>query len=564
MNYSAHATAVAGFIGSKNQPFTFNLSNGTTHPVNFKGVAPNSKINSYSFQTTTLPGETTTSNVFQKLLISQPKLSNHSYGATSGWVAQLKEGKYVWVWNAGPYGTPQYYDLNGTYFSNDFNYDLIVNDNPNLIIVKSAGNSFGDGPGSNPQITEAYYMNNGNLVKFEDNDPTPPVNCAQGYDCIGPGSLAKNIIVVGATDRIIDNDGRYSLSNVKHSDYSSAGPRDDGGIKPDITTVGTDVAHASTPEDTIGNNSIGIGSGTSYSAPVVTGIIGLWTQISKQLSNTELHAASAKTLTIHSAAEAGNIGPDVWYGWGFIDAKKGAELLLGKANNTVIMEDETLTHTVKNIKKIKASGTEPLKVTISWIDPQFDLPPMNVANIHNNRVSKLVNDLDLRIIDETTNTIHYPWRLNINDPLAPALRNGDNTVDNVEQVVIDNPTAGATYRIEITNKKQLKDINGQDTDKQAYSLIATGLQETNLSTTEATSGNEIKVYPTLTRSIVNIQSTKEKLSQIRVYDLSGKQVLQKSTAQTNESIDVSTLSKGIYLLHVQVGSQNVTKKIIKE
>ncbi|MFP3835880.1 S8 family serine peptidase, partial [Chryseobacterium sp. SIMBA_028] len=88
-------------------------------------------------------------------------------------------------------------------------------------------------------------------------------------------------------------------------------PRDDGGIKPDISAVGTNVGSGSTAENTTGSQSLTVGSGTSYSAPVVTGVIGLWTQINKQLfSNAELNAASAKTLMIHSAAEAGNIGPD--------------------------------------------------------------------------------------------------------------------------------------------------------------------------------------------------------------------------------------------------------------
>ncbi|WP_435523755.1 S8 family serine peptidase [Chryseobacterium indoltheticum] len=65
------------------------------------------------------------------------------------------------------------------------------------------------------------------------------------------------------------------------------------------------------------------GSGTSCSAPVVTGVIGLWMQIYKDLFlNQNLNAASAKTLMVHSASEAGNVGPDPWFGWGYINAQK--------------------------------------------------------------------------------------------------------------------------------------------------------------------------------------------------------------------------------------------------
>ncbi|WP_435523749.1 hypothetical protein [Chryseobacterium indoltheticum] len=115
---------------------------------------------------------------------------------------------------------------------------------------------------------------------------------------------------------------------------------------------------------------------------------------------------------VHSAQEAGNVGPDPWFGWGYIDAKKGAQLLVGKSNNSIIFNDETLTSGVANIKTVKASGSEPLKVTISWIDPEYVLPAnLSWAQAYNNRSSRLVNDLDVRIIDTTTNTVYQPWKL---------------------------------------------------------------------------------------------------------------------------------------------------------
>jgi hypothetical protein len=77
-----------------------------------------------------------------------------------------------------------------------------------------------------------------------------------------------------------------------------------------------------------------------------------------------------------------------------------------------------------------------LKVTISWIDPQYNINFQSVSDVFNNRTSRLVNDLDVRIIDTTNNTIYYPWKLNANSPMTPATK-ADNTVDNVEQVVLD-------------------------------------------------------------------------------------------------------------------------------
>ncbi|WP_347217771.1 S8 family serine peptidase, partial [Chryseobacterium sp.] len=311
--YGDHATSVAGFIGARNYPYTVTLNNGTTRAVNFKGIAPNSTIDAYAFLQTTLPNESTPSTVFQKIIKAQPKISNHSYGGNYGWSEGKISGQLAWIWN-GAFGSPNTsFDAQGTYHNNDRDYDQIVYNNPSYIIVKSSGNSYGEGPITGDTTHKNYYEDeNGNMVEFTATDTLPANNCSQGYDCIGIGSLAKNIIVVGATDRITTNGGRYTSStDVIHSSYSSAGPRDDGGIKPDISAVGTSVASATTDNGATGTQSLTIGDGTSYSAPVVTGIIGLWTQINKQLfNNVELNAASAKTLMIHSALEAGNPGPD--------------------------------------------------------------------------------------------------------------------------------------------------------------------------------------------------------------------------------------------------------------
>lgn len=566
--YSAHSTGVAGFIGSR----AVNISgtiNGATVTGNIQGVAVNSTMDSYRFAQTVLPGNTTASNVFQKILAAQPKISNHSYGSNVGWdITQTSTGANAWVWN-GIFNSPgTSYDLQGTYYSNDQNYDQIVYNNPSYIIVKSAGNYYGYGPDlpGTAAFLKYYKDDNGNLVQFASTDTLPSTNCTQGYDCIGPGSLAKNIIIVGATDVITSNNFKYSVAaDVVHSDYSSAGPRDDGGIKPDIATTGTNVFSAATAENTVGSTSYDYGSGTSYSAPVVTGVIGLWTQIYKDLfAGQLLNAASAKTLMVHSASEAGNVGPDPWFGWGYINAKKGAELLVGKANSTVIFNNETLNNGVANTKVIKASGTEPLKVTISWIDPAYVLPAnLTWGQAYNNRASKLVNDLDLRIIDTTNNTVYTPWKLNANSPMTPATK-GDNTVDNVEQVVIDAPVTGRNYRIEITNKGNLVNDAGAGAP-QDYSIIATGYSQEVLATNEIVTAKteSIIIAPTITKNDVKVLKA-PKNSTFTIYDLSGKKI-QNGTINANEfNVDLSSNTNGIYIIEVKTGKETISKKIIKE
>lgn len=566
MNYNYHATGVTGFIGAKNFSTTVTFSNGTTKNVNFKGIAPNSTFRNYSFQETTLPGAATTSNVFQKILTAEPKISNHSYGIPQGWRIASVNGANIWLWTGDFVSPNTSYDLRGSYYGEDQNYDEIVYENPSYVIVKAAGNEYGLGPDypGTAGFAKYYFDSNDNLVQFATTDVLPETNCAFGSDCIGPGSLAKNLIIVGANDIITNNNNRYTAaSDVVHSDYSSAGPRDDGGIKPDISTTGTDVFYASTSNDTTGSNDINVGSGTSFSAPVVTGIIGLWMQIYRQLFPTmELNAASAKTLMIHSAQEAGNVGPDPWFGWGYINAKNGAELLVAKSNNTIIFNDESLTSGTVNSKTVKASGTEPLKVTISWIDPAYIVPADPTWDqVYNDRSSKLVNDLDLRIIDTTDNTVYNPWKLNPNSPMVPASK-GDNTVDNVEQVVLNNAVPGREYRIEVRNKGTLVNNQGQNTP-QNYSILVTGFTEQVLATGETDKSSSIVISPTITKDFVKVLKAPAK-STYNVYDLSGKLLLNGTLNSESTSLNLSSLTKGIYIIEVKTGKEVITKKVIKE
>ncbi|RKS97665.1 S8 family peptidase [Chryseobacterium defluvii] len=558
-SYSDHATGVAGFIGARSVAVSGGGLNG-----NIKGIAINSTIDSYRFATTTLPGQSSPSDVFDKILLANPNISNHSYGSNGGWLWGPSYGlpQSAWYWNGsysgGTSGTA--YDLQGAYLDNDANYDDIVYQNPSNIIVKSAGNYFGDGP-TGSAVTTAYYSTGSGYTLFPAGATLPPNNCSNGADCITNGSLAKNIIVVAATDVITTNNFKYTTSSdVVHSSYSSAGPRDDGGIKPDIATTGTDVFYPAS--STTGSETYGYGSGTSFSAPVITGIIGLWTQINKQLfAGSLLNAASAKTLLVHSAQEAGNVGPDPLFGWGYADAKKGAEILVGKSNGTVIFNNETLTSGVANKKLVKASGSEPLKVTISWIDPALTNLPTTYQAAHNNRTSRLINDMDLRIIDTTSNLIYYPWKLNAASPNTPATK-ADNTVDNVEQVVIDAPVAGRNYRIEITNKGTLVDNVGSN-NPQNYSIIVTGHSEQVLGTKESEIANGIIIAPTVTKDIVKVLKAPKK-STFNVYDLSGKKLQNGAINSDQESVDLSSYPKGIYIVEVKTDKDVISKKVIKE
>jgi hypothetical protein len=84
----------------------------------------------------------------------------------------------------------------------------------------------------------------------------------------------------------------------------------------------------------------------------------------------------------------------------------------------------------------------------------------------NDPTSTLVNDLDLRITGPGSASVHFPFRMDLGNPLDPATQ-GDNSLDNVEQVFIPAPAAGE-YVLSVSHKGLLED------DSQTFSLILNG------------------------------------------------------------------------------------------
>lgn len=101
--------------------------------------------------------------------------------------------------------------------------------------------------------------------------------------------------------------------------FSSFGPADDGRIKPDIVAPGQAVFSTSAASP----NDYEVLSGTSMSAPAVTGTLAILQELYKNLNGgSYMKSATLKALAIHTAREAGpNEGPDYMFGWGLLDAE---------------------------------------------------------------------------------------------------------------------------------------------------------------------------------------------------------------------------------------------------
>ncbi|MCG2792497.1 MAG: S8 family peptidase [Weeksellaceae bacterium] len=549
-----HGTNVNSIlIGNGLATGTFTQSSIAYPKANAKGILPQGTTDNYMFATTAL------GNNYDKLAnLPDLNISNHSYGVNVGW--QLSGGAYYWIGN---------YELNhqdtysGAYYQNDYNFDTIVYSQPQQIIVKSTGNYYGVGPAAN-STKYKYDTATSSWIPFAAGDEIPPANCSQGYNCIGYGSLAKNIIVVGAVNQLTTPNHKYTqISDVVKGSFSSAGPRKDGAIKPDLTAVGVDMIMANyTTSNPTANNLYVVNYGTSYAAPMVTGIAGALTQIKRNISGNSsfiFKADEMKALLTHTANEAGRPGPDVWYGWGLVDAKKAAQVLVNELTEDAYFERPNLKSGLNFTKEIKASGSEPLKVSISWVDPAIAYFTTDI-DLQQNHSSRIVNDLDLRVVEVSSGTTFYPWKLDISDPNANATK-GDNTVDNVEQIVIDNPAASGTYRIEVSNKNTLVNQAGNATT-QDFALVATGTKKTTLGA-DNLSKNDLKIYPTKTSDIVHIDAPSD-IMRIAVFDMNGKLVIEKTNLSKFQTINLNQLPSSIYILTVTTKEGIRSQKIVKD
>jgi len=551
-----HGTNVNSLlIGNGLATGSFTQASVSYPKANAKGILPQGTVDNYMF------GATALGNNYEKLA-SLPGLniSNHSYGTNYGWNKPNSSNTYYWYGN---------YDLNhtdtygGAYGDNDYNFDKIVYSQPQQIIVKSTGNYYNVGPNAS-SVKYRYNFATSSWVTFGATDEVPPANCNQGSNCIYFGSLAKNIITVGAVNQLTTPNHKYTqASDVVKGSFSSAGPRKDGAVKPDLSAVGVDMIMANyittSPNAT---NLYVVNFGTSYAAPMVSGIAGALTQIQRNIlgdGNFIFRVDEMKALLTHTANEAGNPGPDVWYGWGLVDAKKAAQVLVNKLNEDSYIERRNLISGEPFTKQIKATGAEPLKVSISWVDPAIT-PFTTDSDFQNNHTSRIVNDLDLRVVEVGSGTIFYPWKLDVNNPNANATK-GDNTVDNVEQIVIDNPVADGVYRIEVNNKNSLVNQDG-NAATQDFALIATGTKKITLASNDFAK-DEVKIYPTKTKDIININAPND-IERIALFDMNGKLILENTRTSKSQTINLNQFPNAVYIISVKTKSGVVSKKIIKE
>lgn len=281
---------------------------------------------------------------------------------------------------------------NGGYNGSASSADQDMVDNPSLIHVFSAGNSGNDD-------CNQYPSGWGNITG--------------GY------KQGKNVFAVA---NLTNTDGLASSS--------SRGPASDGRIKPDIGAVGSGVYH------TQAGNTYGSKSGTSMAAPAVTGVLAQLYQAYKSLNGgANPNAALIRALTLNTAEDLGNEGPDFKYGWGRINARKAYELMANNQYfNGTITNGATANHNIS-----VPNGTERIKIMVYWTDPAGP----------SGATKALINDIDMTV--NNGGTTELPYVLSVSESNtsildAPATKGADH-LNNMEQVVIDNPASNLTVNL---------------------------------------------------------------------------------------------------------------------
>ena len=377
-------------------------------------------------------------------------ISNHSYGSVCGW--EYDDATTQWKWH-GDVSISLVEDISfGIYDAESQNWDQMVYSNPFYLPFKSAGNDRGDVPsGSDPKVF--YNVNTGTWDVFS--GATPPADGQ--YDCVSTYGNAKNILTIGAVNKITN--GWTSASSVVMSSFSGWGPTDDGRIKPDICAAGVNLNSSYSTS----NTAYSLSSGTSMSSPSASGSALLIQQHFNNLNARFLRASTLKGLIIHTADEAGtSAGPDYSYGWGLMNTAKAVQVISDSGANSII-ESQIPVALTAFTRTVVANGTSPLRLTLCWTDVPANPSTGSILDDPN---SKLVNDLDIRLTRVSDNQVFSPYILNPAIPSAAATT-GDNTRDNVEQIHIAAPTAGI-YTIRITSKRALS-------ANQSFSLLISGL-----------------------------------------------------------------------------------------
>ena len=438
-----HSTHVAGILAA------------TGVIQNAMGMAPEAFLDSYDWNSDVT--EMTSRAMSYPDEPGTLQVSNHSYGYSCGWETSYNPPRWFGTWSSGVRESDSF----GQYDSKSAAWDQVCYNAPYYLPFKAAGNDRGDSAPDDGETFEYYFHLSWRTAVYDSSvDPYSDNWDDGGFDTLSSVSNAKNVMTVGSVNDAV-TDGQRDLARGTMTSYSSWGPTDDGRIKPDIVTNGAGVYSCIAASD-IGYTTW---SGTSMATPGAAGAAILLIEYYGQLFPGQvMRASTIKALLIHTADDLGNPGPDYKYGWGLVNAQAAADLIkahfdypeFGKITEGLLDGANPA-----DTYAFDWDGVQAIRATLCWTDP-----PATAVSGLDNPSPRLINDLDLRIVDPN-GTIYMPFVLHLSSP-ADAATTGDNTADNVEQVLIAAPVLPGSYTVQVSHKGSL--TNGE----QYYSLILSG------------------------------------------------------------------------------------------
>lgn len=445
--FNNHGTHVGGTIGAI----------GVT--ASAKGMAPAVLIDSYDWSSDA--SEMLSRGATQPGQADRISISNHSYGNPTGWIFTNN----VWTWNGTGTNQNAYAPLFGMYHSLARTWDDVSYKSPYYLIFKSAGNENSNNPGTGTQVSIS-----GSLVTY---DPSihPPGDGVyrNGFETITTSGIAKNIVTVGAANDAVTN-GLRDPAKSTITGFSSRGPTDDGRIKPDLVANGASLYSTSSG----GDSSYTTMSGTSMSSPSAAGSAALLVeQYGNLFPGGAMRASTLKGLLIHTATDLGNPGPDYTYGWGLMNVKEAADLIVDHHANPLkrrMIEDQVSTSVTSRTYSFAWDGSSPIRATLCWTDP-----PGDSTGTHDLRTARLKNDLNLKLIAPNGNE-YFPFVMpfvgtwTVASMSLPATT-GINNRDPVEQVLIQNPGQTGTWQAVVTYSGILTN------NLQNYGLLFSGVSD---------------------------------------------------------------------------------------
>ena len=484
------------------------------------------------------------------IVIAKGLLDNENYDVTG--ISPQLEKVYSYDWYDDYIEIIEQLLINNNtdFILSNHSYGVPLYNNNQLILTEDKIGGYIDISSILDQITYVFQDYLFVVAAGNDGKKTYPGQSVEGLDQLTAYTTAKNVLTVGSFSMDDNNE------NFTPSDFSSAGPTNDFRIKPEICAVGQNLRVAywdeNNPETT---DKYIIRNGTSFAAPGAAAAVALLQQLHKQTHTVFMRGATAKALLCHTAddiSQWGEIditGPDVKTGYGAINLEKAAAIIQKDVTetNTIVTFNLNENETETLYFQVLEQGT--ITATLSWYDPHAE---ENVTNT-------LINDLDLRIIQD--NTTYFPWKLPTNAQQAVAVL-GDNSADNLEQIKISENLGGA-YTIQVSHKGTLRNRS------QEASLIISGpgiIIET-AKELENIQKDGFLVSPVPARETLTITALKNDIAfqTVRLFNLNGSEVAQKGKAsfsRTPMQLDINNLTTGSYILVIETPNGKISKNII--